>query len=179
MKSTELLKILETKGLEGFLDDTEIREEITSILRSSLTFKSNIEERKERISERVQRCPESLLEALKEHLVDIIVKSKDNDDDFLVPDFYAVNHPNTRMFAKGKLFDTLKHINPAFIEHQFMFGRNTRVKVFQDHFKKVATEYLLGRTILILDKDLNYTLYTFEKITEAHEDSAGGLVEKE
>ena len=176
MRKTELLQILNSKGLEGFLDDPKLTEEITSIIRSSLACETVVEQRKKNISERVQRCPESLLEALKEYSVDIIVKKNDDGHDFLVPDFYAIKSPNIRMFAKGSLFETLGYINPTFIEHQFMFGRNTRVKEFQDHPKKVATEYLLGRTILILDKDLNHTLYTFEKIVEAHEDSGGGLV---
>lgn len=181
MRKTELLQILNSKGLEGFLGDAKLTEEITSIIRSSLACEAVVEQRKEKISERLQRCPEGLLETLKEYSVDIIVKSKDDNDDFLVPGFYAVNCPNIRMFARGSLFETLRYINPTFIEHQFMFDRNTRVKVFQDHPKEVDTEYLLGRNILILGKDLNYTLYTFEKIIEAHEDSGGGLrsIEKE
>lgn len=176
---SKLIEILNLKGLTGLLEYTKENEEaaqyITSILRPHLVHRELLNQRQVSISKRINNCPDELLDALEEYSVDIVVKKQNDGNDFLIKDFYAAYQTKIITFAKGHIYEKLREINPAFIEHQLTFGRNTRVKVFQDYYKKIATNHLLGLTVLILNEELNYSIYTFEKIVEAHEPSGSGL----
>lgn len=179
MNNADLIKILNLKGLAGLVETIEGEDEtleyITSILRAHLAHREVVNQKQVSLSERINKCPESLLDALEEHSVDIVVKGKNDGNDFLIKDYYAAHQSKITTFAKGNIYEKLRAINPTFIEHQLTFKRQTKVKEFKLQDKTIASEHLLGLTVLILDNELNYTVYTFDSIVEPHEPSASGL----